>query len=67
MPFGATWRDVEIIIISKVSQTEKDKHHRRSQTWNTIKMIQKNLLAKQKQTQRFQNLWLPKGKHWENR
>ena len=27
MPFAATWIDVEIIILSKVSQKEKDKYH----------------------------------------
>ena len=27
MPFAATWMDVEIIILSEVSQTEKDKYH----------------------------------------
>ena len=27
MPFAATWMDLEIIIQSKVSQKEKDKHH----------------------------------------
>ena len=26
MPFAATWMDVEIIILSEVSQTEKDKY-----------------------------------------
>ena len=25
MPFAATWMDIEIIILSKVSQIEKDK------------------------------------------
>ena len=28
MPFAATWMDLEIVILSKVSQTERDKYHR---------------------------------------
>ena len=27
MPFAATWMNLEIIILSKVHQTEKDKYH----------------------------------------
>ena len=27
MPFAATWMDLEIIILSEVSQPEKDKYH----------------------------------------
>ena len=27
MPFTATWMDLEIVILSEVSQTEKDKYH----------------------------------------
>ena len=27
MPFAATWMDLEISILSEVSQTEKDKYH----------------------------------------
>ena len=27
MPSAATWMDLEIIILSEVSQTEEDKHH----------------------------------------
>ena len=27
MPFAATWMDLEIIILSEVSQTKKDKSH----------------------------------------
>ena len=27
MPFAATWMDLEIVIRSEVSQTEKDKYH----------------------------------------
>ena len=28
MPFAATWMDLEIIILSEVSQMEKDKYHK---------------------------------------
>ena len=27
MPFAATWMDLEIIILSEISQTEKNKYH----------------------------------------
>ena len=27
MPFAATWMELEVIILSEVSQTEKDKYH----------------------------------------
>ena len=27
IPFAATWKDLEIIILSEVSRTEKDKYH----------------------------------------
>ena len=27
MPFAATWMDLEIIILSEINQTEKDKYH----------------------------------------
>ena len=27
MPYAATWMDLEVVILSEVSQTEKDKYH----------------------------------------
>ena len=27
MPFAATWMDLEIVILSEISQTEKGKYH----------------------------------------
>ena len=54
MPFAEIWMGLEIITLSEVSQTEKDKYDI-TNMWNLIKMMQKNLFTKQKQTQRFQN------------
>ena len=51
MPIVATWMQPEIIIISEVSQKEKDKYHMISLVWGTLNMAQMNLLTKQKETQ----------------
>ena len=51
MPFAETWMDLEIIILSEVSQKEKDRYHYGiTYMWN--QMIQMNLFTKQKQTHR---------------
>ena len=34
LPFAATWMDLEIVIQSEVSQTEKDKYHNIAYVWN---------------------------------
>ena len=34
MPFAATWMNLEIIILSEVSQKEKDKYHDITYKWN---------------------------------
>ena len=47
MPFTATWMDLEIIILSEVSQTDKDKYHAISFTCGIQKMIQMNSFTKQ--------------------
>ena len=41
MPFAATWMDLEIIMLSKVGQTEKDKYHMISLTFGILKKKQK--------------------------
>ena len=54
MPFAAAWVDLEIIILSEVSQKEKDKYHMISLYAESKKnMIQMNLLTKPKQTHRL--------------
>ena len=52
-----------MIILNKISQTEKDKYHAITYMWNLKKMVQVDLFTKQKQTD-IENklLWLPKGK-----
>ena len=50
MSFAATWMDLEIIILSKVRQKEKDKYHMISLTCGIESMTQMNLFTKQKQT-----------------
>ena len=52
MPFAATWIDVEIFILSEISQTEKDKFAYHLYV-ESEKMIQINLFTKQKQTHRY--------------
>ena len=45
MPFATTWMDLEIVIRSEVSQTEKDKYNT-SYTWNLKKRVEMNLLVR---------------------
>ena len=49
MPFAATGIDLEIIILSEVSQTEKDIYHMILLICGILKkMVQMNLFTKQK-------------------
>ena len=53
MPFTATWMDLETVILSEVSQTEKDKYHMISLIYGILKkMVQMNLSTKQKESYR---------------
>ena len=54
MPFEATWMDLEIVILSEVSQTEKDNYHMISLICGILKkkMVQVNLFTKKKWSHR---------------
>ena len=39
VPFAETWMDLEIIILSEVSQTEKDKYLMNIYVWNLKEII----------------------------
>ena len=57
MSFAATWMDLESLILSEVSQKEKKKYHTTSLIGGILKkMIQMNLLAKQRETHRLREL-----------
>ena len=47
MPFAATGMGLKIIILSEISQAEKDKCHTMSLRCRTLKIIQINLFTKQ--------------------
>ena len=65
MPFVATWMNLEIIILSEISQTEKDKYHMISLIQHMVSKYDTNVLTYKtetdSQTQKT-NLWLSKGK-----
>ena len=68
MPFAVTCVDLEIIVLSEVSQTEKDKYHMISLICRILKKkkIQMNVFTKQKQThrQRKQTYGYQRGEVW---
>ena len=62
MSFAATWMDLDIIILSEVRQTEKDKYHRISFICRIFKNDTNEFIYKTEtdsQTQKI-HLWLPK-------
>ena len=63
LPIAATWMDLDIVILSEVSQTEKGKYHMISLICGILKNDTNELIYETEidsQTQKT-NLWLPKG------
>ena len=64
MSFAATWMDLEIIILSKISQKEKDKYHMISLTceiYNAKQIYKHSKTETELQIQKT-NRWLPEGR-----
>ena len=64
MSFAATWMDLEIITLSEIRQTEKDKYMK-SLTCGILKSTDTNefIYKTEIDSQTLEtNLWLPKGK-----
>ena len=58
MPFAATWMDLETVILSEVSHTEKEKYHDIPYVWNlkgndTTELIYKTEIDSQTQTKNY--------------
>ena len=60
-PFAATWMDLEIIILSEVSESDRDTYHDISYMWN-LKNNTNELLYKTDSQTKKTNSWLPKGR-----
>ena len=62
MSFAASQMDLEIVIVSEVSQIDKYKYQDIIFVWNLKKMMQMNLFTKQKQSHRCRKqTWFPGG------
>ena len=63
MPFAVTWRDLEMIILSKISQKEKFKYHLISHMWNLKKNDTNELIYKMEIESKMQktNIRSPRG------
>ena len=66
MPFAATWIDLDLIIPSEVSQTERNKYYTISLICETNKDTNE-LISKTERGSKTpkMNLWLPNGKAGE--
>ena len=62
MPFAATWIDLDTVIVSEVSQTEKEKYNVTSLMCGIYKDNTSELIYKTETDRQNINLWLPKRK-----
>ena len=66
MPLAATWMELEILILSEVSQKEKDKYHMISYIWNLIYGTNEPIYRKETNSWTWRtDLWFQEGEEWE--
>ena len=65
MPFAAPWMGLEIIILSEISQTEKDKYHKIALICRILKDDMNELIYKTEIGSDFKdNLMIIRGEMW---
>ena len=62
IPFTETWMQLEIFILSVLSQKEKDKYHMISLIFGIQNMAEMNLSTKQKQTPKHREKTMVAGR-----
>ena len=67
MPFAATWMELENLILSEMSQKDKDKYHMISLITGIYYPAQMNISSEKKSWTWRRDLWLPdgRGREWE--
>ena len=68
MPFTGTWMQLEILILSEVSQKEKEKHHDITYMWNLKYGTDEPIYTRETDSQTWRTeLWLPRrrGREWD--
>ena len=56
MPFAATWMDLETVILSELSQTEKDKYHMMSLICASKKLYKRTYLQNRNRLTDIENI-----------
>ena len=68
MPFAATWMQIETLILSEISQKEKDEYHMISHIWNLIYGTNEPIYSKETNSWTWRtDLWMlrGKGREWD--
>ena len=66
MPLSATWMQLTILILSEISQKEKNKYHMMSHMWNLKYDAYEPVYKTERDSQTWRtDLLLPRGREWD--